>query len=513
MKKNNNSLFRLIKSLSRNEKGYFKKHILQNGSKEENNYILLFDAIDKQKEYDEEKVKKQFSGSKLGEHFHVSKMHLYHVIFKNLRTYYSHFSIEAELHDMFRDAEIMLNNNLHDDCRVLIQKILKIATENEFFLVMLETYYYSVRVEFRSDLNALQSDHIEQLECMKRYGNLVEYRVLRNKLEIIPRIFDIEQNKEVLSQYNEIIQNPLFSTPDKALSLRAKSYYNSIHSIVSSYTGEYSKSYEMNKQFVAEFEEKKGNHIAWFHVYTEAVNLLLKDQLNLGKYSEFKITLNKLKNKQEKSPFIRANAFAKSILNETNYLIKLVCTKEALELIRKNETELQELKHLGELKDLKEPLQIYFNCSLIYFMNGKYSDSLYWINIIEENKSDVRNDFELFIHFYRLIIHFELGNIDHLENALKSTTIFIEKYRKLFPFEKSIIDFMKKNSTKNNILFKNEALQELKKNISSAAEDMTGKRMLQIFDLRAWVDSKIEKRPFAEVLKEKNKPNKQMAHC
>ncbi len=504
MKKNNQSLFRLIKSLNRNEKGYFKKHNLQNGEKEENNYILLFDAIDKQKEYDEEKVRKQFSGTKLGEHFHVSKMHLYQVIFKNLRTYYSHFSIEAELHDMFRDAEIMLNNNLHDDCRVLLQKILKIATENEFFLVILETYYYSIRVEFCTDSKKLELDHIVQLECLKKYENLVEYRVLRNKLELTPRIFDVEKNKQVLFQYREIMNNELLLNPNKALSWRAKSYFNSIHSIISSfYTEGYSKSYEMNKQFVAEFEEKKGNHIAWFHVYIESVNSLLKDQLNLGKYSEFKITLNKLKNKQEKSPFIKVNAFAKLILNETNYFIQLVCIKEGLELIRDHEMELKELKQLHELKDLKEPTQIYFNCSLICFMNGDFSDSLRWINNIEDDKPDVRNDFELFMLIYRLIVYYELGDFDYLENALRSTVVFIEKFRKLFPLEILIINFLKKNN--KNFILKNEVLQELKQGLANTAEDVSKKKILTLFDLISWVDSKIEKRPFVEILKEKSK--------
>ncbi len=48
-----NDLFTLINSLNRTEKGYFKKFASQHGKGEKNNYVQLFEAMDKQEAYNE----------------------------------------------------------------------------------------------------------------------------------------------------------------------------------------------------------------------------------------------------------------------------------------------------------------------------------------------------------------------------------------------------------------------------------------------------------------------------
>ena len=64
-------LFQLIKSLDKNEKGYFKKLTARYGAKSSgNDYLKLFDLLDKTAEYDETKIKKRFS--KAGKKFNLS---------------------------------------------------------------------------------------------------------------------------------------------------------------------------------------------------------------------------------------------------------------------------------------------------------------------------------------------------------------------------------------------------------------------------------------------------------
>ncbi len=49
-----NQLFQLIKSLNKSEKRYFNLYASRHTIGEKNNYVILFEAIDKQIEYDEE---------------------------------------------------------------------------------------------------------------------------------------------------------------------------------------------------------------------------------------------------------------------------------------------------------------------------------------------------------------------------------------------------------------------------------------------------------------------------
>ena len=88
-------LFKLIKSLSKSEKRFFKlTSSLQTGEK---NYLKIFDYIDKQAVYDEDALKKEFKGEIFIKHFPSEKNHLYKLILKSLRSFYSEQSVSSLL--------------------------------------------------------------------------------------------------------------------------------------------------------------------------------------------------------------------------------------------------------------------------------------------------------------------------------------------------------------------------------------------------------------------------------
>ena len=75
--KPSDELHLLIKNLSMSEKRYFKifssRHVIAG----ENNYIRLFDAIEKQEEYNEPKIKTTFGKEKFITHLPSEKHYLY----------------------------------------------------------------------------------------------------------------------------------------------------------------------------------------------------------------------------------------------------------------------------------------------------------------------------------------------------------------------------------------------------------------------------------------------------
>ena len=78
--KPSHELFHLIKSLTKSEKRFFKlSSALQSGEK---NYLKIFDVIDRQTEYDEQKVKDYFNSETFIKHFPSEKNHLYKLILK-----------------------------------------------------------------------------------------------------------------------------------------------------------------------------------------------------------------------------------------------------------------------------------------------------------------------------------------------------------------------------------------------------------------------------------------------
>ena len=68
-----NELHKLIHSLTPNEKAYLKKFAYKSKNDAENPYLLLFEAILKQEEYDEEALKKKLKYTKLINNFSAAK--------------------------------------------------------------------------------------------------------------------------------------------------------------------------------------------------------------------------------------------------------------------------------------------------------------------------------------------------------------------------------------------------------------------------------------------------------
>ena len=82
-------LFRFIKSLNPTEKRYFKLYASRHTIGKKNEYLKMFEAIDKMVEYDEGSLKKTFRHLKAKNSFSIAKNRLNETILRNLDAYHS----------------------------------------------------------------------------------------------------------------------------------------------------------------------------------------------------------------------------------------------------------------------------------------------------------------------------------------------------------------------------------------------------------------------------------------
>ena len=112
MKTVSDDLFQLIKALTKQEKRYFKLHASRHVIGKENKYVKLFDAIDQQKEYNEERIKKKFNHAPITRQLHVAKNYLYHLLLDSLRSYHESKS-EDKFFTLLRNAQLLFNKGLY----------------------------------------------------------------------------------------------------------------------------------------------------------------------------------------------------------------------------------------------------------------------------------------------------------------------------------------------------------------------------------------------------------------
>ena len=129
-------LFDLIKSLTKSEKRFFKlSSSLQSGEK---NYLKIFDYIEKQKKYDEEELKNNFSKTTFIRHLPSEKNHLYKLILKSLRAYYSDQSVSSQLKQEIKNVDILYKKALYKECRKFVKRAKKMAMDHEKFYYWFE---------------------------------------------------------------------------------------------------------------------------------------------------------------------------------------------------------------------------------------------------------------------------------------------------------------------------------------------------------------------------------------
>ena len=129
-------LYSLIKSLTKSEKRFFKLNsTLQAGEK---NYLKIFDFIEKQKKYDEDDLKANFAKETFIKHLPSEKNHLYKLILKSLRSYYSDHSVSSQLKQEIKNVEILYRKALYKECNKLVLRAKTLAEEYEKFYYWFE---------------------------------------------------------------------------------------------------------------------------------------------------------------------------------------------------------------------------------------------------------------------------------------------------------------------------------------------------------------------------------------
>lgn len=158
--KTSDEVFNIIRSMNKNEKGYFKKLAALDG-RPNSNYVRLFDAIDQMDDYDEQAIKTRFSGETFVKQLHVTKNYLHESLRFALVNYHHDNNTEVRLYHLLAQVEILLSRKLIDEAMALIDKAERLALENDKYSILLQLYLYRQRTY---NFQTRSADEIEELQ-------------------------------------------------------------------------------------------------------------------------------------------------------------------------------------------------------------------------------------------------------------------------------------------------------------------------------------------------------------
>lgn len=442
MKTASNDLSKLISSLNKREKGYFKRYIQRHAPGKVTNSELLFDNIAVEK------------GQKGGKHkiknLAVAKYHLYQQITDCLHQYYSFSDEEEQVKSAIHKIRILIEKDLKIQAAKVIQKAKKQCYKYEFYehllaLIELERAVNSRKFQSPKQLKALFD---ETDMCLQHIQNKNELWYLNQQIYQLqlkyPKIKDKTTTRE---QLRKISLHPLLESIDQATTAQSKVYFLKAKATLAFMTGASTEARQFNKRLLALLDNHPFYKKRHPEAYISALNNYLIDCFVLTNYSELELGLSKLRKLGEEKDFkriknIEVRIFRQSFLLEMNmYLVQ--------KKIEMAQSQLPKLKKgLDRFKDKIEQQHrttFHFLAAYICFCNKNHDLALDWVHpILEESKHKTVHEIVNFSRLLYVLIHFDLDNLTLVESLINATKRQLKKSRPLYNSEKTVFQYLLK---------------------------------------------------------------------
>lgn len=508
-KKVADALHELIQSLSKSEKRYFKLMSARHTIGEENNYVRLFDFIDKMTVYNEEDINIHFKGEAFLNRFSITKKRLYDHILLSLDSFHASANVDAQLYKQLHSADILFSKSLYDQSRRVLRSAEKLAVKHqqvEILLIirdkqkrLIETAGYVSSTS--QELGDIRDEYEQQIDVLKQRNLLWNV-----KSQLFTQLLNkgVARLKEEEVRYTKIISE--LSSFDFAFNLNLENeyLYNHIQSAYAYATNNSEASLVFLQKNLQLLQKKDAEHIfepnKTISVLSNSIYLADK----MGRYREAMMYLNEMK------------SLAGTLQSDEDLSIKLFGSINSIEFslfLRRGDFEAarklaEEIIPKLEDKRIKiTPARrafLEFKVAVTYLSIGDTSNALKWVNRILNNPDlDKSEDIIGFTLLIDLLIHIELGNNKLLPYSLKSAQRYFKTRNRLYGFERSLLQCIQKMLRCTNAIQVLDVWEEMQFSLEKELNESNERVALEYFDFYAWTLSKVNSKSFETIVKEK----------
>jgi exonuclease VII small subunit len=483
--KTTDSLFTLIKSLNKTEKGHVKKHSNFHVINDRNNYIKIFDAINAQEVYNEDKLLKKFKNERFIKQFAVAKNYLYDIILESLEAYNQNFA--SKLRSLLSKAEILAGKGFFKQAIKTLKKAKKHAIALEEFTYVLEIKLLEQSIDhlehngknLKASVN-VWTDGIKSITA--QIENLERYEQLKDQLYLQYIEKGSSYTASEIKNFGWILENPLLKNKDQVLSFRAKILFHEIHALYYEYMGDFKKSYTYSLIIRQEIQK---NPLALKIVANSYFSFLYNHSIRCVKndmQTEALETMIFLERLTHKTEFEKNNLSLMVIRVKLQTYFKAKQLKEYLELI----PEMQRLLKKDVPVDNLLKSEVYQQLIALLILSKQYSVAFKWF--VKKNTEEVflyNHELNFTDRLLEIIFHYELDNL----NIVYKTYLFLLLKGRLNSWETNLLSFFyyllndpkKRITASSNIAFflESETTHSLENN------------SLSYFVILSWLKSKL----------------------
>lgn len=437
-------LFQLIRSMTKSEKGFFKKFAAIHSRKGNNNYIKIFNAIDKQSIYDEQKLLKKFKKEGFVNHFAVTKKYLFDAILKGLKTYHAKNLHSHQVIQLKAEISILMDRMLYYEALKHIKKAKKIAYQIEAFPLLLELLE-SERTLFGIHIledSIQEKKRVDQeiTQILKKIENLSFYTDIYDQFYAYLRQYSNFASLAEQNKFAKLLAQPLLQDINHALSDKAKRSYWAIQAtyatLVNDSKTSYKASLEVMKLWANNPEMVQEEQTYYFASICTHLNHLYRSK----QLQEFQQWITQLQDFEPNTLNLQVAHFERCTL----YKLALIELSQDFRQFDAFVDSFETTKVAYEgLLHLAEQRLILYNICHLYIQNQQYTQALnYAQQLCQLAAAEVQQDLQRFSYILLAICAHSLQKQDILEQAREQYQNHIQQLPQVHKYEQLIFEVL-----------------------------------------------------------------------
>lgn len=495
-------LFRLVKSLSVSEVGYFTSHLKKQKSRQINGYLDLVVRLRTESDYDEEAIRKSCRGKELKNNFAYHKDVLHGYVLDSLIACHAHTSITYAVFRYMEAADLLSRRSLFAQALKLLGKANDVAAGYQKFSVLLQVVEAQHRVLKQTKLpdlkQKLKANSKEKKEVLRKIESEDDYAALNDEAFILYREYEKMKTDEKLKELEALMLNPLLKDPATALTFDSKLRFHYIRSNYHQLKGNFIEAMKHREAVLKVWDKFSLFNKELPERYRTDLSNLLSLRLLTGSYKDFEPLLQRLEDMKNDTTEQDAASFRDVFHLRQLYYHNTGRKEEALQLMPAIE---KGLKKYDAYINPSRLLSFYFNIVSVYFVCRHYKEALEWTTkIIDTGKNrEVRTDLVDFTYVLEIILHYETGRHTLAEYEVRNTRARLKKNNKLYEFEQLVLLFINRvihcELTLIASALKQQKLAAIWQRFLQALEELSKQpgmdTQLGLEEITIWVKSKV----------------------
>lgn len=474
-------LHQLIHSLSKTEKKYFKD---TSGGQ---NYLKLFDAINAQKEYNEEEIKRKFKSEPFVRNFSVAKNYLLEALLRALRNFNAGKLMDDVSYERLQNLKLLFQKGLIQSADKQIPKLKKFCYDYEQLPRLLELLTFEMQLN-NTLIRSNNKIYDERLRILKVITNINELNRIHDEMMMIAT------NKGPFEKIDRARMDALVKSPvvkeENLVGLRDELYalWN-VRFVYHYVCKNYRESYLAKKKQWQLYQDSSVFISTRPKTYLLMLGNLVSLAYNIPDIKEFDLAYAALLNAHNKVQGFEGLKFEQ--LSSFGLLkLKLKKNYSGVEkLVNFIEASLEE--HRANMTIVRE-FDIYFNVALALFRGKKYSKALDWLHkIFNHTRAEERQQVQHFARNLELLVHYELGNLELLDYKLTNTQRYLAKRKLLGAFDELLLHSFRsiiKAADKHQL---QKVFKQFAAAITKHPKEELKKIVAEQFEYPAWVEEKL----------------------